>query len=151
MVQTKYAIISGAVATFIAAAMMMMNNALHSIPELHVARTLAGILGHPGTPLVGWVAFLILGILVCGPLFAAAAPRIPVRSYLVRGLLFGAGSWLFMMLVMMPLAGAGFFGMDRGHVLPLAAFVLNLSYWVTLSLVFRYLTGAETMETRSSS
>ena len=150
MLQTKYAVISSAVATFVAAAMMMMNNALHSIPELHVARTLAGILGHPDTPLVGWVAFLILGVLVCGLLFAGVAPRIPTRSYLVKGLIFGVGSWLFMMVVMMPLAGAGFFGVVRGHVLPLASLVLNLSYWLTLSLVFRYLVGPETAGMRST-
>ena len=150
MHQTKYAIISSSVATFVAAAMMMMNNALHSIPELHVARTLAGILGYPGTPLVGWMAFFILGMLVCGLLFAAVAPRIPVRSYLAKGLLFGVGSWLFMMLVMMPLAGAGFFGAVRGHVLALAAFVLNLSYWVALSLVYRYLIGPEPAGMRST-
>ena len=150
MVHAKNAIISGVVATFVAGSMMMMNNALHSIPEVHVARTLAGILGHPDAPVVGWIAFLSLGILVCGPLFAAGAPRIPGRSYLVKALLFGVVSWLAMMLIMMPLAGAGFFGVNRGHVLALATLVLNLSYWLTLGGIFRYLAGPETAGIRST-
>jgi len=36
---------------------------------------------------------------------------IPGGSALVRGMLFGAGAWLVMMVMVMPMAGAGFFGM----------------------------------------
>lgn len=142
-------IASGLVGTIAAGGMLLMNNALHKIPELHVARTLAALLGSPDRPLVGWVAFLVLGIVVFGVLFALAAPRIPVQSYLVKGLLFGIASWLLMMVVMMPLAGAGLFGIARGTMLAPAALVLNLVYWVVVSQIYRQGLAPERVPARS--
>ena len=130
-------IVSGLVATLAAGSMMLMKNALHRVPELHLAQTLAGILGSPERPLVGWIAFLVLGIVVFGALFALLAPRIPGQSYLLKGLLFGTVSWLLMMVVVMPLAGAGMFGIERGAIVAPAALVLNLVYWIVLSLIYR--------------
>ncbi|HKA43607.1 MAG TPA: DUF6789 family protein [Burkholderiales bacterium] len=137
MVSIRNGLISAIFATLAAGSMMLMNNALHRVPELHLARTLAAVLGYPDRLMVGWIAFLVLGILVFGVLFAVLAPKLPVRSYLVKGLIFGVMSWLLMMVVIMPLAGAGFFGVTRGHILALAALVLNLVYWIVLSLIYR--------------
>ena len=137
MVSIRNGLISAIFATLAAGSMMLMNNALHRVPELHLARTLAAVLGYPDRLMVGWIAFLVLGILVFGVLFALLAPKLPVRSYLVKGLIFGVMSWLLMMVVIMPLAGAGFFGVSRGHILALAALVLNLVYWIVLSLIYR--------------
>ena len=137
MVSIRNGLISAIFATLAAGSMMLMNNALHRIPELHLARTLAAVLGYPDHLMVGWIAFLVIGILVFGVLFAVLAPKLPVRSYLVKGLIFGVVSWLLMMVVIMPLAGAGFFGVSRGHILALAALVLNLVYWIVLSLMYR--------------
>jgi hypothetical protein len=127
---------------------MQMNNALHTIPEVHVARTLAGILGFPYQRAVGWLILVVFGIFVVGGFFAAYASRLPIQSWLAKGLACGMGSWLLMMVVFMPLGGAGLFGLERSAVVPLATLVLNLAYWVVLSLTYRYLAGPQAWSDR---
>jgi hypothetical protein len=141
MENVKSGFMSGFVATFVAASMMLMNNALHSIPEVHIARTLSGILGVPDKPLIGWIVLLVSGIFVVGGLFAVYARRLPMRSYLAKGLACGMVSWLLMMVVFMPLGGAGLFGLGSSAVVPLATLLLNLAYWVVLSLSYRWIAG----------
>jgi hypothetical protein len=139
MAKIKLGFISGFIATFIVASMMQMNNALHAIPEIHIARTLAGILGFPDQRAVGWIVLLVFGIFVVGGLFAIHASRLPMKSWLAKGLACGMASWLLMMVVFMPLGGAGLFGLERSSIVPLATLVLNLVYWVVLSLIYRWL------------
>ncbi len=135
----KTGFMSGAIATFVAGSMLLMNNALRQFPDVHIAKTLSALLGAPGQTMVGVIAIMILGIFVFGALFAVLAPRLPVRTYLAKGLVFGVASWLVMMVVYMPLGGGGLFGLERSVVVPFVTLVLNLVYWVVLSQMFRYL------------
>ena len=136
MISIKGGLLGGVWATFVISAMMAMNNATHAIPELHLARTLSSILGAPNNVMVGWIAHFVLGTIVFGIAFAALAPRIPIRSNLVKGLGFGFLTWLGMMVIFMPLGGAGFFAAARGSVAPIAALVLNLVYGLVLGAVY---------------
>ena len=139
MSDIRMGFLGGLLGTFVAASMMLMNNALHRIPEVHVAKTLSGILGSPDQVMVGVLVLLVAGIFVFGGLFAVLAPRLPIRSYLLKCLAFAMVSWLFMMLVFMPLGDAGFFGLNRSPVVPLATLILNLAYWFTLGMSYRWL------------
>lgn len=141
MANIKSGFISGFLATYVVASMMLMNNALHGFPEVHVARTLAGMLGFRDGALVGWIVLLVAGIFVIGGVFAVYATRLPLRSYLAKGLACGMVSWLLMMVVFMPLGGAGLFGLGSSAVVPLATLLLNLAYWVVLSLSYRWIAG----------
>ena len=144
MTSIKMGFLSGLVATVIAGSMLLVNNALHSFPDVRVARSLAAILaGSPDQLAVGVAAILITGIFVFGALFAVLAPRLPARTYLAKSLAFAAASWLLMMVLFMPLAGAGLFGLGRSLVVPGATLVLNLAYWIALGLSYRYLMGPE--------
>jgi len=143
MTSIKMGFMSGGVATVVAGSMLLMNNALHSFPEVRVARTLAGILGSPDQVMVGVTAILIAGIFVFGALFAVLAPRLPMRMYLVKSLVFGVASWLLMMVLFMPLAGAGLFGLGRSLAVPAATLVLNLAYWLVLGMSYRFLVGPQ--------
>lgn len=60
----------------------------------------------------------------------------PGSSYLAKGAWFSVGAWLLMMIVAMPMAGAGFFGMSIGIMAPLATLVLHLVYGFVLGPVF---------------
>ena len=126
----KTGFMSGAFATFVAGSMLLMNNALRQFPDVHIAKTLSALLGAPGQTMVGVVVIMITGVFVFGGLFAALAPRVPVRNYLAKGLVFGVASWLVMMVVYMPLAGAGLFGLERSAVVPFVTLVLNLVVWL---------------------
>ena len=148
MSSIKSGFLSGFVATYVIVSMLAMNNALKSIPEVHVARTLADILGQADRPAVGWIVLMLAGVFVVGGLYAAYAHRLPIRKPLTRGLALGMASWLFMMLVFMPLGGAGLFGLGRSPVVPLVTLVLNFAYWVVLAVMYRYLAGPQAVEHR---
>ena len=141
MTSIKNGFISGGLATYVAGSMLLVNNALHSFPEVRFARTLADILGAPGDVMVGVAAILITGIFVIGGLFSVFAPRLPLRTYFAKSLALAAVSWLFMMTVFMPLGGAGLFGLERSPVVPVATLVLNLAYWVVLGMSYYWLTA----------
>jgi len=134
-------ILSGGLATYVAGSMLLVNNAFHSYPEVRVARTLAEVLGSPGHVMVGVAAILITGIFVFGALFAILAPRLPMRMYLTKSLVFAVASWVLMMVLFMPLAGAGFFGLERSPIVPVGTLVLNLAYWLVLGMSYRWLVG----------
>jgi hypothetical protein len=138
MVSLRSGLQGGFAGTFAASAMMLMNNAIGKIPEVHIARTLSAMLGSPGQALPGWIAFFVLGSVVFGIAFAVLAPRIPIRSNLIKGMLFGFVIWLGLMLVFMPLAGAGVFGMNRSTIVPLATLVLTLVYGSVLAAVYSW-------------
>jgi len=141
MTSIKAGFLSGLLGTYVAGSMLLMNNALHAYPDVRVARTLAGLLGSPDQVMVGVAAILITGIFVFGTLFAVVAPRLPMRMYLVKSLVFATVSWLLMMVLFMPLAGAGLFGFARSAVVPIATLMLNLAYWLVLGMSYRWLVG----------
>src|SRR5262245_17749250 len=143
MTSIKNGFISGGLATYVFGSMLLLNNALHFFPDVRIARTLAAILGSPDDVMVGVAAILIVGIFVVGGLFAVFAPRLPIRTYFARSLALAAVSWLFMMVVFMPLGGAGLFGLDRSPVVPVITLVLNLAYWLVLGMSYRWLNGPD--------
>ena len=141
MTSIRMGFLSGLLGTYVAGSMLLVNNAFHSFPDVRVAKTLAEVLGSPGHTLVGVAAILIAGIFVFGALFAVLAPRLPMRMYLAKSLAFAAASWVLMMVLFMPLAGAGFFGLERSPVVPAVTLVLNLAYWLVLGMSYRWLVG----------
>jgi len=143
MSSMKSGFLSGFVATYVVVSMLAMNNALQSIPEVHVARTLAAVMGYADRPAVGWITLMVFGVFLFGGLYAAFHQRLPVTKTLPKGLLLGMVSWLLMMVVFMPLGGAGLFGLERSAVVPLVTLVLNLIYWVVLAAMYRYCAGAQ--------
>ncbi|HEX7938207.1 MAG TPA: hypothetical protein VF483_04395, partial [Gemmatimonadaceae bacterium] len=66
----------GLVATLITGCMLLMKNALHTIPQLHVARSISGLLGSHDSVLPGVIAIFVLGVFVFGGLFATFAAKL---------------------------------------------------------------------------
>jgi hypothetical protein len=143
MERIKAVFISGLVATFIVGAMLLMNNAIHRLPRLGIGRSLATILGLHDNLFAGWLIFIVLGIFVFSAVFLWCAPRIPVKAYAVKGLIFGAALWLLMMLVFEPLSGQGVFASHLGNIAAVLTLVLNLIYGVILSVTYRWMLGSQ--------
>lgn len=141
MSRIKMGFYSGLVATLITGCMLLMKNALHVVPQLHVARSISGLVGMHESVMAGVIVIFVLGIFVFGGLFAMFAPKIPVRSYLGKSLLCGVAMWLVWTAVLMPLAGSGFFGLEGGAVVPIGALVLSLAYWLILGMGYRWLSA----------
>ena len=139
MERIKIASASGLVATLVIGSMMVMNNAVHGWPNVGIGKMLASLLGEPEQVFHGWLVFLVLGIFVCSNLYAFLAPKIPIRSYLVKGMLFALASWLIAMLVLWPLTGADPFVLNRGHITAAVTLLLSLVYWLVFSILYRWL------------
>ncbi len=76
-----------------------------------------------------------IGSILWGLIFAATASMWPGSSYLAKGASFSVAAWLLMMIVAMPMAGAGFFGMGLGIMAPIATLILHVIYGLVLGVV----------------
>jgi uncharacterized membrane protein len=130
-------IIAGFVGTAVVCIMMMLQTATHQVPELHMVKTMARVLGTPDQVLVGLGAHFLIGTVIWGGLYALVENRIPLQSPVARGMAFGVGAWLAMMVIVMPLAGAGIFASVRGTLLvPLGTLVYHLVYGAVLGTIY---------------
>ena len=73
------------------------------------------------TRVMGWLAHLMVGTVLYGGAFVLILLVIDTESYVVVGLAPGAIGWSMVMLVMMPMADNGLFGLTTG--IAMASFV----------------------------
>lgn len=122
-----------------------------AISLLIIAKSLIGIerqlelIGMPSRMLgVGlgsaWAIHFAIGA-VWGLVFAFAIRWLPGKSYAQRGVEFGVLIWLLMMLIVMPAAGAGLFGLNLGIGSPITTFALHAVFGAALGSFFRRLTA----------
>src|SRR5262249_37036507 len=77
------------------------------------------------TPALGWVPHFLIGTVVWGSLFPIFDAIVPGGSHWLKGTLFGIGAWLLMMILVMPMAGAGLFGVVPGGMVALVTLALH--------------------------
>ena len=126
--------VAGFVATVVLSALMLMKAMMGVMPELNPIKTIADMLGAP--PAVGWVMHFMIGIVLWGTLFAWLDPTLPGESHWLKGIVFAAGAWLIMMIAMMPMAGAGFFGSHLGMTAPAMTLMLHIVFGFVLGAVY---------------
>ena len=126
------------VATVVLSAIMLVKHSMGLMPELDpVAMITAGA----NSPALGWIAHFVIGSIFWGIGFAVVSPYLPGPFWL-RGLIFAVGAWLLMMIVMMPMAGAGLFGLGLSMMTPVATLVLHIVFGLVLGGVY-FLLGAK--------
>lgn len=128
-------ILAGFAATIVLSIFMMMKQMMGMMPEMDVIAMLTTMSG-ASAPLMGWLMHFMIGSIVWGGLFALFQDRIPGGSSIVRGVVFGAGAWLLMMIMVMPMAGAGFFGLQFGMAAPVMTLLLHIIFGATLGAVY---------------
>ncbi len=121
---------AGVTATLGMAAMTMFVAPLMGV-HMDIATSLAGMMRMPWA--AGLAAHFMLGIIVFPLAFAFVfADRVPGSSA-IRGLIFGAVLWLMMEAAVMPMLGAGFFGVNGpGMMGAAAALMAHLVYGAIL-------------------
>lgn len=133
-------LVAGFVATVVLSAAMVAKQMMGFMPDLDVATMLTSMLGLPDVAL-GWVMHFMIGTVAWGILFSVVGPRLP-GSPVMRGVLFGIAAWLMMMIAVMPMAGAGLFGLQLGVMAPLATLMLHVLFGATLGAAFASLPDA---------
>jgi uncharacterized membrane protein YagU involved in acid resistance len=126
-------ILGGIVGTAVMSALMLMKSAMGLMPELDVIQMLSGMMGISAG--IAWVIHFMIGA-IWGVLFALSYRVIPGGSSVVKGMLFGVGAWLMMMIMVMPMAGAGFFGMKMGMMAPVMTLMLHIIFGAVMGMVY---------------
>lgn len=130
--------VAGLVATAVLSALMVMKTMMGVMPELDVVAMLTKMIG-ASSPVVGWMAHFVIGTVVWGGLFAWLDPSLPGGSHWIKGMFFGIGAWLLMMIAVIPMASAGVFGLSLGMMAPVMTLVLHVLFGIILGGVY----GAE--------
>lgn len=128
--------LAGLVATIVLSLLMVLKTAMGLMPQLDLPRMLAGMMGSPDTPIIGWIVHLAIGIVVYGIAIATLDLKLPGKSCVGHGVILGIIGWLIMMVVLMPMVGAGLFGMDMGIMASVMALVLHLIFGAVLGWVY---------------
>lgn len=126
-------VVAGLIGTAALSVLMVMKNMMGVMPELDVIGMLGGMMHVP--PAVAWVIHFMIGA-VWGLLFAVLYSRIPGSSSVVKGMVLLTGAWLLMMVMVMPMAGAGMFGMKLGMMAPVMTWVLHLVFGAVMGLAY---------------
>jgi hypothetical protein len=121
---------AGLVATIALAIVLVAKQAIGMMPQLDLVSILARALGFQSL-VAGWTAHFIVGVLLWGPLFVWADRKM-FFAHWINGLLFASVVWLGVMLVIMPLAGEGAFGLGLGIVTPTLTLFLHWFYGIVL-------------------
>ncbi len=128
---------AGFIATVVLSALMIGKGMMGMMPALNVIDMLSHMMGAP--MFTGWLAHFFIGTIAWGAAFALLYERIPTASAASKGIVFAIGAWLAMMVLVMPLAGAGLFGLKLGLMAPVATLVLHIIYGAVLGVAFRAL------------
>lgn len=132
--------IAGFVATVVLSLLMLMKSAMGLMPELDVVSMLSGMMGSGLA--IGWIAHFMIGV-IFGGLFVLLLTCLPGGSRWPKGVVFGIGAWMLMMVAIMPMAGARFFGMKPGMAAPIMTLVLHVIFGAVLGGVYTALRNRE--------
>jgi len=126
--------LAGFFGTIVLSVMMVVKSTMGVVPELDPIAMLAEMLG--GSTVLGWIMHFIIGSVVWGGSFAFVHSSLPTHNSVTKGIIFGIGAWLVMMLVVMPMAGEGIFGLVIGLAAPVMAFVLHVVFGAVMGLAY---------------
>ena len=128
--------VAGLVATVVLSALMVMKAMMGVMPQLDLPKMIAGMMGQPDNPMMGWIVHFMIGIVGYGIAMALFGAKDPGQSNVGRGIFIAIGGWLVMMVAPMPMAGAGLFGMNMGIMAPMMTLVLHLIFGAVLGGVY---------------
>jgi len=127
--------LAGLVATVVLAAMMIIKGMMGVMPGLNVVAMIAAILGTSIT--VGWIIHILVHTIAGGGGFALLYNVIPGSNALVKGIVYGIVAWLVLMLIVMPLAGVGLFGLSLGVMAPVIILAFHIVFGAVLGFVYQ--------------
>ncbi|MBL6853080.1 MAG: hypothetical protein ISS15_06825 [Alphaproteobacteria bacterium] len=128
--------VSGFGATVLLSLLMLMKQQMGMMPQMDVIAMLTQMSGSTNL-LIGWAMHFMIGTVIWGGLFGLFQNWLPGGTPLVRGIAFGIGAWLLMMAMVMPMTGAGFFGLKFGMAAPVITLMLHVVFGATMGLLFR--------------
>lgn len=139
MIRIGKGMAAGLVATVLLSILMVMKGTMGLMPQLDVIRMIAGMTGMSAA--IAWGVHFLLGTVIWGGLFAWINLAIPGDTQWLRGIVFGIGAWLAMMVLVMPAAGQGLFGLQLGIMAPVMTLILHVIYGAVLGATYGGMVG----------
>ena len=130
------AMVAGLVATIVLSLLFVMKDAMGIMPQLNLPKMIAGMMGMPDAPMAGWAVHFFIGVVVYGAALALLDEHLPGDSKIGHGVLLATVGWLIMMVVLMPMAGAGVFGLNLGISAPIMTLMLHLIFGAILGAYY---------------
>jgi MFS family permease len=128
-------VIAGFFATVILSALIVSLNAVGVLKQLDIVEHIDKLGSIQRT--AAWIDHFIVGTLLWGPIFVAFEATTPeALPRWQKGLMFGVITWFLMMLIFMPVIGAGLFGWRLGLVEPAGMLGMNLLYGLAIGVFF---------------
>ena len=135
----KSGLTAGFAASAAIGALMVIKGQLGILPALNPIADIVAVAdrytGLQFPPSLGWVVHFFIGTVIWGILYTWIRKILPGPA-VVKGLIFGLLAWLAMMIVFMPVAGHGLFGLSLGIAVPGATLVLHLVFGAVLGAVY---------------
>lgn len=129
----KSGFLAGLAATVVLSALMLLKSMMGLMPELNVVAMLGEMTGTGAVG--GWILHFAIGTLLWGGLYAAMVDALGGPG-MTSGVAFGVGAWVLMMIAVMPMAGAGFFGLSLGIMAPVMTLVLHIIFGAVLGKTY---------------
>jgi len=109
------AVIGGFVGTFAITFLMYAGGPMMGLPKMDIAAMLGGMLGNWG---MGMIMHILNGVIIFPAIYAFVLFAYLPGSPALKGILWGVILWVMAQLVVMPMMGAGVFGLRMGGILP---------------------------------
>lgn len=126
--------LAGLAATVALSLLMLMKGAMGLMPALDPIGMIAMMMGV--STAIGWGVHVMIGTVLWGGAFALLESHLPGGELWLKGIVFATGAWLIMMVAMMPMAGAGLFGMQLGMMAPVMTLVMHIVFGALLGGVY---------------
>jgi len=143
----SYSFIASFIATLVLSMIMVMKKTMGLMPEMNPIADLVTIMqqvsGLSILPIFAWVLHFFIGTFAWGILFFLFYGVLP-GGKIIKGILFGLGAWMLMMLTVEPLAGHGFFGLQTSPVIPMMSMMLHIVFGATLGIIYGKLAKSST-------
>lgn len=143
-------LIAGFIATVALSALMLLKANLGLFPKLNAINMQWNLLHRffdaPAQPMTGWISHFVIGTVLWGGIFGGFNKMLPGRTELAKGVALSIGAWFLMMVIVMPLAKAGFFGMRLGLAAPIVTLALHIIFGIVLGFTYAKLIKVEPQE-----
>ncbi len=135
-------ILAGLCATVVLSALMVLKSMTKFLPELDMIDMLAAMVAGGAT--IGWVLHFSIGAF-WGIAFSVVHDFLPGGNAVVEGIVFGLIAWLMMMVLIMPMAGGGVFGLMFGVLAPIMTGVLHVIFGAVMGWIYQHLTLSDAL------
>ena len=118
----KKAVFGGVAGTLVMTLMMMFVAPMMTGMPMDIAEMLGGMLGGYT---MGMIAHIMMGVVIFPLAYAVVAYGVLPGTPLVRGMIFGVALWVAAVVVVMPMAGAGFMMANIGGMMAVMASLMG--------------------------